>query len=94
MGGKEEGEDWRLEVYGSASAGFSLRHSDIDLVLLTRSKTLTLSHIYYLLSVQPWPITPKLLPQAQIPLITTKLNLHSSPLAKKMLSSKQLKRLE
>lgn len=80
-------------MYGSASAGFSLKNSDIDLVLLTDSNNVTLQNVFYKLGLQQWCIESKYI-QAQVPIITAKLNLHYLPQARKSLSSKQLKRIE
>lgn len=43
-------------MYGSASAGFSLKNSDIDLVLLTDSNNVTLQNVFYKLGLQQWCI--------------------------------------
>lgn len=84
--------EWKLEVYGSAMAGFSLRHSDVDLVLLADPARITLAGILHKLRLKEWAIDAKLIP-AQIPLITLKINLMFSQTAHLSLSSKQLKKI-
>lgn len=89
---RDEDTQWSLQLYGSASAGFCLRHSDIDLVLLVNNQ-MSLQYIFHILKQQSWAVGCKLI-QAQIPIITLQVNLQFSEVAVKTLSSKHLKKVE
>jgi DNA polymerase sigma len=84
--------NWKLEVYGSASAGFSLRHSDIDIVLLTDIQRISLHQIFEKLKLKEWAIDCKFI-QAQIPIITFQVTLQYSHVAFAKLTDKQFKKI-
>lgn len=71
---------WKLNLYGSAAAGFALKQSDVDLLLQVDTRYIGLQRIYEILKMQMWAIDCKYI-QAQIPLITFGVSLRFSEIA-------------
>ncbi len=80
-------------MFGSCSINFSLKESDIDLLLVSESGGFSLKFIYQWLIMKQWVSSCKIIQNTAVPIIKFKVNLNNSPLAQELLSSKLLKKM-
>ncbi len=70
---------WEMVLFGSCAIGFSLKDSDLDLIIQVEDQQLySLSDFFDILKIKQWVVYSKLIYLAQVPIISLKINLVNS----------------